>query len=80
MELITLKERIIKEYGSINKFVDIVYPRMKMSRTHLYALLNKEDINPTLETLHELSELTNVPFEEIIHEYSMRYRDKGPQG
>ena len=80
MEPITLKERIIKEYGSINKFVDHVAPRMKMSRTHLYSLLNKETSNPTIETLHELSELTNVPLEEVICEYSMRYRNKKPQG
>ena len=80
MENMTLKERIVKEYGSINKFVDHVAPRMKMSRTHLYALLNKENTNPTLETLHELAELTNVPVEEVIREYSMRYRDQRPQG
>ncbi len=79
MENLTLKERIVAKYGSINKFVDTVYPKMRMSRTHLYALLNKETINPTLETLHELAELTEVPFEEIVHEYSMRYRNQGPQ-
>lgn len=72
----TLKEKIEKEFGTINKFVEANYAKLGMSRTYLYALLNKEECNPTVHILNKLSELTKIPVEEIFNEYSMRYRDK----
>ena len=74
----TIKERIEKEFGSINKFVDTNYTRLGISRTYLYALLNKEECNPTISILAKLSVLTKIPLEDILHEYSMRYRDGKP--
>ena len=74
----TIKERIEKEFGSINKFVDTNYTRLGISRTYLYALLNKEECNPTVSILAKLSILTKIPLEDILYEYSMRYRDGQP--
>jgi DNA-binding XRE family transcriptional regulator len=74
----TIKERIEKEFGSINKFVDANYARLGISRTYLYSLLNKEECNPTITILIKLSKLTKIPVEEIFYEYSMRYRDGEP--
>jgi hypothetical protein len=74
----TVKERIEKEFGSINKFVDTNYTRLGISRTYLYALLNKEECNPTVSILAKLSILTKIPLEDILYEYSMRYRDGQP--
>jgi DNA-binding XRE family transcriptional regulator len=71
----TIKERIEKEFGSINKFVDANYTELGISRTYLYSLLNKEECNPTINILIKLSILTKIPVEEIFNEYSMRYRD-----
>ena len=74
----TVKGRIEKEFGSINKFVDANYTRLGISRTYLYSLLNKEECNPTIGVLVKLSVLTKIPLEEITDEYSMRYRDGKP--
>ena len=73
----TIKDRIEKEFGSINKFVDANYTKLGISRTYLYSLLNKnEECNPTINILVRLSVLTKIPVEEIFNEYSMRYRKK----
>ena len=74
----TIKERIEKEFGSINKFVDANYTKLGISRTYLYSLLNKEECNPTINILIRLSILTKIPVEEIFDEYSMRYRNGKP--
>ena len=74
----TIKERIEKEFGSINKFVDANYTKLGLSRTYLYSLLNKEESNPTVNILVKLSVLTKIPVEEIFDEYSMRYRNGKP--
>lgn len=74
----TIKERIEKEFGSINKFVDANYTKLGISRTYLYSLLNKEECNPTINILIKLSILTKIPVEEIFDEYSMRYRNGQP--
>lgn len=75
----SIKKKITDEYGTINKFADAVAGKMKMSRTHLYKLINKSDVNPTIETLKELSFLTGIPLEEILDEFSHdRHRDGGP--
>lgn len=74
----TIKERIEKEFGSINKFVDANYTKLGISRTYLYSLLNKEECNPTINILVRLSILTKIPVEEIFDEYSMRYRNEQP--
>ncbi len=75
----TIKDRIEKEFGSINKFVDANYTKLGISRTYLYSLLNKnEECNPTINILVRLSVLTKIPVEEIFNEYSMRYRDRKP--
>lgn len=76
----TIKERIEKEFGSINKFVDANYTKLGISRTYLYSLLNKEECNPTINILVRLSVLTKIPVEEIFDEYSMRYRNKKSEG
>mgnify|MGYP003447000207 CR=1 FL=1 len=49
---------------------------MKTSRTHMYKLINGESVNPTVETLVELSKLLNIPEEVVFNEYSTRYRNK----
>lgn len=74
----TIKERIEKEFGSINKFVNANYTKLGISRTYLYSLLNKEECNPTINILVRLSVLTKIPVEEIFDEYSMRYRNGKP--
>lgn len=74
----SVKERIEKEFGSINKFVDANYTQLGISRTYLYSLLNKEECNPTINVLVRLSTLTKIPLEEILHEYSLRYRNGEP--
>lgn len=74
--MLKLKEKIEQEFGTINKFVETVYNKTNISRTHLYKLINNDqDTNPTMETMVELSRITNIPLEEIIHEYSNRYRN-----
>lgn len=79
MKQLTVKERIEKEFGSLNKFVDQNYYNLGMSRTHLYALLNQDKhCNPSIGMLIKLSELTNIPEEDIFREYSMRYRNGQP--
>ena len=75
MENSTIKQVILAKYKTVNQFVEAVAPRMSMSRTHLYKLINKEDVNPTMASLVELSELTEIPLGDILNEYSMRYRD-----
>ncbi len=70
-----IKSSVEERYGSINKFIEEKASQMRMSRTHMYKLLNGEDVNPTLETLRELAELTEIPIGDILNEYSMRYRD-----
>ena len=78
---ITIKDRIEKEFGSVNKFVDANYTTLGISRTYLYALLNKDrGCNPTVAILIKLSELTKIPVEEIFDEYSMRYRNQRSEG
>ena len=74
----TIKERIEKEFGSINKFGDANYTKRGIARTYLYSLLNKEECNPTINILIRLSVLTKIPVEEIFDEYSMRYRNGKP--
>lgn len=76
----TVKETIEKQYGSINKFIDAVADKMSVSRTHMYKLIQNKDVNPTIDTLIELSELTNIPMEEIMNEYRNRHRDKRAEG
>ena len=59
MKQLTVKERIEKEFGSLNKFVDQNYYNLGMSRTYLYALLNQDrHCNPSIGMLIKLSELT----------------------
>lgn len=76
----TVKERIVEQHGSINKFIDSVADKMTVSRTHMYKLIQNKNVNPTIDTLIELSELTNIPMEEIMNEYRNRHRDRQPQG
>ena len=73
---LTLKEKIEKEHGSINKFVDANYTKLGISRTYFYSLLNGTAFNPTIDVLNRLSILTKIPMEELFDEYSMRYRNK----
>ena len=75
-----VKEKIVEQYGSINKFIDAVADKMSMSRTHMYKLIQNRNVNPTIDTLIELSELTNIPMEEIMNEYRNRHRDRQPEG
>jgi transcriptional regulator with XRE-family HTH domain len=70
-----LKEIIEEKYGSINNFVHKNYTELGMSRTYIYKLLSGEECNPSLEIMIQLSKITSVPLEDIINEYSMRYRD-----
>lgn len=75
----TIKERIESKYESINKFIDDNHAELKrlgISRTYLYKLLNNEECNPTMYIMYKLSLLTNIPLEDIVNEYSMRYRDQ----
>ena len=53
----TIKDIVIERYGSINNFIDKNYTKLKTSRTHMYKLLNGENVNPTVETLVELAAL-----------------------
>jgi hypothetical protein len=73
---LTIKERIEKDYKSINNFVEANYQILGISRTYLYALLNKETCNPSVGIMLKLSEITKIPYEEISNEYCMRYRNK----
>lgn len=73
---LTIKERIKKEHGSINKFVDLNYTKLGISRSYLYSLLNKKTCNPSVGIMVRLSDLTKIPYEDISNEYCMRYRDQ----
>lgn len=76
---LTIKDRIENEYGSINRFIDCNYLKLKkegISRTHIYALLNNTSCNPTVDMMVRLSKITGIPYEDIANEYSMRYRDE----
>jgi len=71
--LSTLKERIEKKYGSVNKFIDKKLIDCKgelpFTRTHLYKLINHEVPNPGIKTLSELSALVDEPLNIIIEEF-----------
>jgi transcriptional regulator with XRE-family HTH domain len=75
-----IKEIVLQKYGSINNFIEQNYHQMKTSRTHMYKLLNGENVNPTVETLVELATLLNINEEEVFNEYSTRYRNKQSEG
>ena len=72
----SIKEMVINQYGSINNFVEQNYQYMKTSRTHMYKLLNGENVNPTVETLVELASLLELPEEVVFREYSTRHRNQ----
>lgn len=72
----TIKERIEREFGTINKFVDIHYTELGVSRSYLYSLINNEVCNPTIAIMIRLANLTKIPLEDIVYEYSVRYRNK----
>jgi DNA-binding phage protein len=72
-----IKTRIEQKFGTINKFVDSVFNETTLSRTYLYKLINNTEANPTMETMIELARITEIPLEEIIDEYSNRYRNSG---
>ena len=76
----SIKEIVIERYGSINNFIDKNYTKLKTSRTHMYKLLNGENVNPTVETLVELSTLLELPEEVVFREYSTRHRNKRLEG
>ena len=71
-----IKEIVLQKYGSINNFIEQNYHQMKTSRTHMYKLLNGENVNPTVETLVELAALLELPEEVVFREYSIRHRNK----
>ncbi len=73
----TIKDIVVEKYGSINNFVEENYTKLKISRTHMYKLLNGENVNPTVETLVELAILLEIPEEVVFREYSTRHRNKG---
>ena len=73
----SIKDIVIERYGSINNFIDKNYTKLKTSRTHMYKLINGENVNPTVETLVELSTLLDLPEEVVFREYSTRHRNKG---
>lgn len=77
MSYMTIKTRIEQKFGTINKFIDSVFNETTLSRTYLYKLINNTDTNPTMETMIELARITEIPLEEIIDEYSNRYRNSG---
>jgi hypothetical protein len=70
MEKQTIKQKIESEYGNINKFVETVRPKLKMSVPHFYKLINHKTVNPTVDTMRELSELLNIPLEEVMLEFA----------
>ncbi len=72
-----IKTRIEQKFGTINKFIDSVFNETTLSRTYLYKLINNTEANPTMETMIELARITEIPLEEIIDEYSNRYRNSG---
>jgi DNA-binding phage protein len=76
----TIKEIVIERYGSINNFIEKNYTKMKTSRTHMYKLLNEENVNPTVETLVELATLLELPEEVVFRAYSLRHRNKRLEG
>jgi transcriptional regulator with XRE-family HTH domain len=75
----SIKDIVIEKYGSINNFVEKNYLRLQTSRTHIYKLLNGEDVNPTVETLIKLATLLEIPEWEVFYEYSSRHRNKRPE-
>ena len=76
----SIKDIVIEKYGSINNFIDKNYTKLKTSRTHMYKLLNGENVNPTVETLVELATLLDLPEEVVFREYSIRHRNKRLEG
>lgn len=75
----SIKDIVIEKYGSINNFVEKNYLRLQTSRTHIYKLLNGEDVNPTVNTLIKLADLLDISVGEVFNEYSSRHRDKRPE-
>lgn len=71
----TIKERIIAEYGTINKFVDKHYTEMPISRTHFYRLINGDETNPTVQTIKALAKVMNLPEEDLIKEFCDRLKE-----
>ena len=76
----TIKDIVVERYGPINNFIDKNYTQLKTSRTHMYKLLNGENVNPTVETLIELATLLDLPEEVVFREYSIRHRNKRFEG
>lgn len=69
-----VKDIIIKEYGSINAFLDAMtlknHGKLPRSRAYLYKLINHQINNPGIKTLNQLSSLTGVKKSNIYAEYS----------
>lgn len=72
----SIKDIVIERYGSINNFIDKNYTKLKTSRTHMYKLLQGDNVNPTVETLVELATLLELPEEVVFREYSTRHRNQ----
>ena len=64
---------VIKEYGSINKFLDEATIKLKgrlpLSRAYLYKLIKHLIPNPGIKTLNVLASLTNQSKEDLYKEY-----------
>jgi len=75
----TVKEKILTEYPSVNNFLDTKHleGKLKMSRTYLYTLINHtQNVNPTVAALIQLAELVGLSQEEVFNEYSAGHRDR----
>lgn len=70
-----IKETIIKNYKTVNNFIDEHYNELNMSRTHIYQLVNYNIKNPGVQTLEKLATLLKLPKEDVINDYLIGYRN-----
>lgn len=70
-----VREKIEAKFGTLNNFCEKKHGEMLVSRTHLYKLLTGSEINPTIGTLVNLSELTGIPLCEICEEFAQTYKE-----
>ena len=70
-----IRNTILKNYKTINNFIDTHYTDLNMSRTHIYQLVNYNIKNPGVQTLEKLAVLLKLPKEDVINDYLTGYRN-----
>ena len=74
--MLDIKAKIEEKYGTVNKFLDENHHKLSISRTHFYKLIsNDDDVNPTLKTMLEISDILELNENDVIKVYVKKIRN-----